>query len=123
MKYNPIPVREKNTTVFDMKHKQELGFVEKIGLAFILADFIREYEEVAFGEATTNILEYTQYNADRVDILDGQSNTYIYGGYAIDSIWMTENETVILECREIGEDVDVSAIDIYDFPRVLFILS
>lgn len=116
-------LEETRFTHFDAHRKAVLNEVDECGLEYILQAFIKNYEENIFGEVYTDIKKYTCYSTDKVDILDGCTNTYVFDEYAIDCIWMTDNGCVILECREIGEIEDVSSIDIYDYPRVLFILT
>lgn len=116
-------LEETRFTHFDAHRKSVLNEVDEYGLKYILQAFIKNYEKCNFSEAYTDITRYTRFSSDKVDILDGYNNTYVFDGFAIDSIWMTNNGCVILECREIGEIEDVSSIDIYDYPRVLFVLN
>ena len=116
-------LEETRFTHFDAHRKSVLNEVDEYGLKYILQAFIKNYEENIFGEVYTDISNYTRCSTNNVDILDGYNNTYVFDGFAIDSIWMTDNGCVILECREIGVIEDVSSIDIYDYPRVLFILT
>lgn len=116
-------LEETRFTHFDAHRKAVLNEVDEYGLEYILQAFIKNYEENIFGEAYTDISNYTRFSTDNVNILDGCTDTYVFDGYAIDSIWMTDNGCVILECREIGEIEDVCSIDIYDYPRVLFVLN
>ena len=95
---NLLKVNEENFTPYK---KQELNTVEKIGLDKILSDFIKEYELETFGETYGDISDYTRYNKDNVDILDGYTDTYIFDTYAIGCIWMTENGCLLLECVDL----------------------
>ena len=116
-------LEEYRFTHFDAHRKSVLNEVDEYGLKYILQAFIKNYEENIFGEAYTDISNYTRFSTDNVNILDGYNNTYVFDGYAIDCIWMTDNGCVILECREIGNIEDVGSIDIYDYPRILFVLN
>lgn len=93
---------------FETDRKKELNQIEKIGLEHVLQDFITEYEEDNFGEVYTNIIDYTRWNTNSVDILDGYSDTYIFDTYAIECIYCTNNGIILLECSDLetfnGED-------------------
>ena len=116
-------LEESRFTHFDAHRKAVLNEVDEYGLEYILQAFIKNYEENIFGEAYTDISNYMRFSTDNVNILDGYTNTYVFDEYAIDCIWMTDNGCVILECREIGNVEDVGSIDIYDYPRILFVLN
>lgn len=95
--------------------KKNLNAIELVGLEAILVNLIQQYEEEAFGEVySTSITDYTRYNEDCVDILDGVYDTYIFRNYAIGSIWMTDNGIPMLSCFLLeSEEYD----DPYDIVR------
>lgn len=79
--------------------KPELTGLEHIGLEAILAAFVQQYEETVYGEiCTQNLTDYTRFNADSVDILDGCYDTYVFDGYAIDCIYATHTGIPVLSC-------------------------
>ena len=52
--------------------KEKLNNIELIGLEAVLIAFIHQYEEEEYGEVyCKNMIEYTHYNEDSVDIWDG----------------------------------------------------
>lgn len=119
---NKYRLEEKKYSNFVENQKTDLNTVEMYGLMFMLMSFVSNYEDLTYGDVYTDISKYARFNKDSVDILDGYTNTYIFDGFAIDSIWMTNNGIVILDCREIG-NLEVDYIDINDFPRALFRLN
>lgn len=81
--------------------KQELTQIEKIGLEHVLQDFITEYEVENYGVAYTNIINYTRWMVDGVDILDGYTDSYIFDNYAISCIYCTNNGIILLNCFDL----------------------
>ena len=94
-----ILIPKENEEIF--KQKNNLNTIEKIGLEAILIDFIKQHEEIEFGEIYTNIEPYTRYNENSIDILDGYQDTYIFECYAISEIWMTENGIPMLSAIDL----------------------
>lgn len=83
----------------NFKRKQNLNSIELLGLEAILVALIHQYEEEAYGEVYSKIItDFTRYNSDCVDILDGVYDTYIFDNYAVGEIWMTENGIPMLSC-------------------------
>lgn len=81
--------------------KTDMNAVEYLGLEAILCKFVEQYEEEAFGESYVKLTDYTRWNKDSVDILDGCYDTYVFDDYAICEIWMTDNGCVLLSCYEL----------------------
>ena len=105
---NLFLIPEENTSIFENDRKHELSTLEKIGLEAVLADFIQEYEEETHGEVCIkDIKDYIRYNADSVDILDGEQDTYIFDHYAVSEVWTTKNGCLML-----------SAVDLEEYTRV-----
>ena len=120
MKYSFMRIEDH--PIHNRNRKQKLSLEEKAKLGFVLADFIQECENLSFAKATINLDEHLRYKDDRVYIRNGINNPYTFYGNAIDSIWMMKPDTIVLECREIGEIEDVGSINIYNYSKVLFIL-
>lgn len=119
---NLFKISEDNATAFFKDKKHNLTTVEKIGLESILADFVEEYEDTVFGESYGNIKDYTRYNEDSVDLLDGYSDTYIFDHYAIGSIWTTNNGCICMDAVDLddyeGDDMEAfEDSDLYDRPN------
>lgn len=128
-------IPDEKVSHFENDKKNNLSLIEKVGLEAMLADFIAEYEEIQYGEAGVSIKEYTRWNDNCVDILDGYTDTYIFDHYAIGSVWTTSNGCVCMDAvdleeytgddKEAFEDSDLydrpSRFDIWsDFKPVLF---
>lgn len=85
--------------------KEKLNAIERLGLEAVLVAFIQQYEAEVLGEVySKNVTDYTRFNDDCVDILDGCYDTYIFDGYAIGSVWMTDNGIPMLECYQLESD-------------------
>lgn len=92
-------IPEANHDMFEKHRKPELNQIELVGLEAVLAAFIQQYEEEAYGEVySKNITDYIRYIGDCVDILDGVHDTYIFDNYAIGHVWMTDNGIPMLSC-------------------------
>jgi len=81
--------------------KKELNQLEKIGLENVLNDFVKDYENNVYSENYVNIIDYTRWNQDNVDILDGYYDTYIFDNYAIGEIYCTNNGIILLDCIDL----------------------
>lgn len=119
---NLFIIPEENEAIFNNDRKHNLTTIEKIGLESVLSDFVKEYEESVFGETYGDIKEYTRYNEDSVDILDGYTDTYIFDHYAIGSVWTTNNGCIVMEAADLddyeGDDMEAfEDSDLYDRPN------
>ncbi len=68
---------------------------------------VKEYEEEILGldfNPERTIKDFTRWNKNSIDILDGCHDTYIFDNYAISKIYCTNNGIVLLDC-----------IDLYSF--------
>lgn len=102
---NRFKIREDAHDAFEARRKKHLSRIELMGLEAILVAFIEEYEQETYGVVCSkNVADYTRYNDDSVDILDGAFDTYIFDVYAIDSIWMTDTDIPILSCYKLESD-------------------
>lgn len=81
--------------------KTDLSTVEYLGLEAVLCMFVEQYESEVLGESCTKMADYTRWNKDSIDILDGCYDTYIFDNYAIDEIWMTDNGCILLDCYDL----------------------
>ena len=111
-----------NEDIFNKDRKHNLTTIEKIGLESVLDEFIKEYEEIQYGEAGASIKECTRFNEDSVDILDGVYDTYIFDHYAIGSVWTTNNGCIVMEAADLddyeGDDMEAfEDSDLYDRPN------
>lgn len=90
---------------FEANQKHHLNHIELLGLEAVLVAFIQQFEEEAYGEVySKNIADFTRYNEDNVDILDGCYDTYIFDNYAVSDIWMTDNGIPMLSCYRLEHD-------------------
>ncbi len=109
--------------------KPELSNTELIGLEAILIEFIKGFNRSILGKIEGNcnsdeIRNYTRYNKNNVDLLDGCYNTFEFDGYLFSEIWLTDNDIPVLEAYEIPEDCeDWTTEDYADFETVLFRLD
>lgn len=100
-------IPKENESIFEYNRKKTLSTLEKFGLESVLDTFIRDYEEETMEESYTKIKNFTRYNEDSIDILDGIRDTYVFDHYAIGSLWVTENGIVIMELADldtVGEE-------------------
>ena len=99
-------ISKENERNFTRNRKRNLSTLEKVGLEAILDDFVKEYEEINYGESHS-IKDYIRYNDDGVDILDGVTDTYIFDNYAIGEVWTTTGGCVLMTVADldtVGEE-------------------
>ena len=85
--------------------KEKLNAIELLGLEAILVAFIHHHEQEEYGEVyVNNLIDFTHYNQDSVDILDGDPVPYIFENYGIEYVWMTENGIPVLSCYLLESD-------------------
>ena len=104
---NRIAIPANHVNQFNRRRKSSLSVIEKIGLEAVLCAFVKGYEIAKFGNWFTDLRDYTQWNEDNIGIVDGYLNTYVFGGCAIDCIWLTDNCKIVLECYKLESDIDV----------------
>lgn len=102
-------VRIENEYLSSFQVKSEINSVEFCGLQYILLQLLEEYNFKQLGqydkEGCFEVIErYTTHRGDRLDILDGVHNILFISGYAISSMYLTENGIVIMECVETDDD-------------------
>lgn len=99
-------IPEDLTAHFEEHRKRNLNTVEKIGLEAILCEFVKQFELEEFGEFYfEDCRNYTRWNSDSIDFLDGVYDTYVFdGGYAIGEMWIAYDSCIMLSCYELKHE-------------------
>lgn len=97
-------IPEEHVAHFEKNRKTKLNMIEKIGLEAILCEFVKQYEMEAYWESVAPLRDFTRWNEDSIDILDGYYDTYVFDGYAISEIWIAYESCVMLSCYKLEHD-------------------
>lgn len=104
---NIVRIEEEYLSSF--KFKTNINSVEFCGLQYILLQLLDEYNMEQLGQydkgACFEVIErYTTHRGDCLDVLDGVRDILFISGYAISSMYLTENGIVVMECVETDDD-------------------
>lgn len=83
--------------------------IEFCGLQYILAQLVNESYQEQTGESALEssiqlVEEYTIHRGSCLDVLTGDQDYIFIKGYCVSSMFITENDIVVLECVEFDED-------------------
>lgn len=98
---NKHEVSKEHEQRFYDRQKKKLSTLEHIGLEAILCEFVKQYEQESLGfsgDECCELINYTRWNEDSVDILDGVYDTYVFDNYAIGTIWAAYESCIMLTC-------------------------
>lgn len=126
---NRFLISKDHESIFEKDRKHKLSTLEKFGLESILDDFVKDYnDEIGLETGDFTIKDFTRFNGDSVDILDGMDDTFIFDNFAFSEIWTTENGCICLSAIDLtkytGNDPDekeraASLADDCDFQEIV----
>lgn len=124
--YPSNPATQEAAVTARHDRKRQLSTVEKMGLEYILGDFMkavcrRDYDF----SMDDDVFDEIVWHDDCVSILNGTNDTFVFGNYAVDEVWCTYGGSILLTAYDLttAPDTDKHCYDPYQVTENYDLLS